>query len=164
MTLSLKKKNQQSNHTLEPLRWLFTAFFDDGTVIKQDKNDTCTTRDDGTGSTFTDVLKKQETVKLSAFELSTGGEVVTVDLITGAFIVNGTPLVAHNQQFDPQKYDLDIVYFRETKADVDIKTSVEKDMTVKKEVVGTRHYVNRYFIGWKAKVNGKDKQVTIAVG
>lgn len=149
----------------EPLRWLFTAYFEDGHIIRQDMDDTSKTRTDGSGSAFTDVLAYES--PLIAFELGRvdDNQIVTVDLRSGAFIVNGTPLVAHNQYFEPLKYKLELVYFRETRIDQNTKQTVQEDGSIKEEKLGSpRHYVNRYFIGWKTEVNGKEKQTTIAVG
>lgn len=140
----------------EPLRWLFVAHFDDGTIIEQDQEDKSQTRTDGTGSRFTDVLAKDG---LEAFELincADPKQFVYVDLITGNFNVNGTPLSAHNQHFDPTRYKLELVYFREARA--------EQNVDQAGEIISQRHFVNRYFIGWQTKVNNKVKQVTLAVG
>ncbi len=152
----VKQKPQNKIETVrEPLRWLFVAYFDDGSVIAQDQDDKCYTRKDGTGSTFTDVLAKEG---LISFQLNhaEGLGTVTVDLITGAFVVNGTPIHAHNQFFEPKKYDLELVYFREARIDQVVNAQGEQ--------VSLSHYTNRYFIGWKTNVHGKDKQVTLAVG
>lgn len=162
---------EESNNIItterEPLRWLFTAEYEDGTTVVQDPNDTCKTRDDGTGSAFTDVLKVEEDKKLVAFHLDhvNGKESASVDLLTGAFIVNGTPLNIHDQNFAPELHPLRLIYHRETRIDQEIKATVEDDGSVTQEDVGDpRHFVNRYFIGWQTTVNGKNKQATIAVG
>lgn len=150
----------------EPLKWLFVAFFADGSSIIQDQEDKCLTRTDGTGSTFTDVLAKES--QLSHFELQhvDGKQAITVDLRTGTFIVNGTPLQVHDQNFDAIAHELRLVYFRESRVDQQQKATVQTDMSIKYEDVGKpRHYVNRYFIGWQTTtVHGKNIQHTIAVG
>lgn len=137
----------------EPMRWLFTAHFDDDTTIEQDQEDRSLTREGG--SAFTDVLAKPGLIafKLQATDTQ---EWALVDLTTGAFIVNGTPLNLHNQYFEPHKYPLEIVYFQETR--------IDQVLNEKGEELSIRHYTNRYFIGWKTEVNGKEKQVTLAVG
>lgn len=134
----------------EPLRWLFIAHFADGSTIEQDQADRSTTRTDGSGSTFTDVLARQD--DLVAFELVNDQQSVMVDLQTGAFIVNGTPLHIHDQYFEPQHHSLRLIYFRETRVDLDPDRNE------------STHYTNRYFIGWQTTVNGKNKQATLAVG
>ncbi len=149
---------ENSNNTVEreALKWLFTAHFSDETTLEQTIEDKCLTRDDGTGSAFTDVLARMD--DLIAFELvnQETNESVLVDLKTGNFVVGGVPLCAHNQNFEPQNYPLKLVYFRETR--------VERVIDKKGEQVSSRHFVNRYFIGWETVVNGKNKQVTLAVG
>lgn len=167
-----QSQNQQPSQQLntierEPFRWLFTAEFQDGTTIEQDLDDTCKSRTDGTGSTFTDVLEKEKESPLVAFHMYhvSGKEAASVDLFTGAFVVNGTPLHAHNQYFEPHKYPLKLVYFRESRVDNDVKGTVLEDGSVDQEHgLNPRHYVNRYFIGWTTELHGKNKQVTIAVG
>ena len=159
---------QPPARTLEPFTWLFVAFFADGTTVEQNAEDTSKTRTDGTGSSFTDVRERIEAGdKLTHFELRhiDGDKVVTVDLTTGAFMANGIPMHLHNQFFEPDKYPLKLVYFRETRVDQEHKGTVQDDLSVKRELVGNpRHYVNRYFMGWETSVNGKSKQQTIAVG
>ncbi len=87
-----------------------------------------------------------------------------VDLRNGAFLINGTAINIHNQYFEPEKYPLELVYFRETRVEQEKKGTVQEDGSVLEEIIGMRHYVNRYFIGWRTEVNGKNKQVTLAVG
>lgn len=146
---------QTTAATREPFQWLFKAEFADGHVIEQDLDDTCHSRDDGTGSAFSDVLAYGRPVAFSLHHVD-GIQMAGVDLKTGNFVVNNTPICIHNQNFEPQKYELELVYFRETRA--------EATMNPDQEIVGTRHFVNRYFIGWQTQVNGKNKQVTLAVG
>lgn len=153
MTLTAEKP--QTKTTSPFITWLFVAYFEDGTVIGQTQEDKCTTRTDGTGSAFSDVLAKDGLIKF-ALERVNEPESVVVDLITGEFSVNGTPVIAHNQFFEPQKYDLELVYFRETRVDQKVDNDGKQ--------VSLEHYVNRHFIGWKTQVNGKEKQVTLAVG
>lgn len=145
----------------EPLRWLFAAHFKDGSELVQTQEDKSTTKE--SGSAFTDVLARAE--ELVAFSLFNGETEVLVDLITGNFVVNGVPVSIHNQYFNPEKYKLELVYFRETRVERVSQSTIQEDSTVTEEQIGdVRHYVNRYFIGWKTRVNGKDKQVTLAVG
>lgn len=140
----------------EPLTWLFKAKFADEHLIEQDTKDTCHSRTDGSGSAFSDVLAYPE--KLVGFGLYNTDErqYVWIDLITGNFIVNGTIVCAHNQRFDPMKYELELIYFRETKA------QITQDQRGK--VISTRHFASRYFLGWKTKVQRAEKQITLAVG
>lgn len=141
---------------LEPLSWLFVADFEDGTSIVQDQDDKSLTRTDGTGSTFTDVLAhKSKLISFCLINKDTDSE-VTVDLTSGIFVVNGTPIALHDQFFEPDKHDLRLIYFRETKA--------EQNIGGDGSVLSTAHYVNRYFIGWQTTVKGKNVKATLAVG
>lgn len=150
------------------LKWLFVATFKDGTVFNQTHEDKCLTRTDGTGSAFTDVHEYMEADNaLEKFELINDHEkqVVTVDMTTGAFIVQGVPMHLHNQYFEPERYPLKLVYFREVRVEQNITATVQDNMSIKEEQTGDlRHYINRYFIGWETTVNGQNKQVTLAVG
>lgn len=151
----------------EPMRWLFTAEFADGSTIEQDESDRSQTRTDGTGSRFSDVLAYQDTSPLVAFHLyhTNGKEAATVDLRTGAFVINGTPFHAHNQFFEPGERQLELIYFRETRVESDVRGTVQDDGSVKEEHgLNPRHYVNRYFIGWRTIDAGKETSQTIAVG
>lgn len=139
----------------EPLTWLFKAKYADDHLIEQDAADTCHSRKDGTGSAFSDVLDRGKPTGFGLYKVG-GGQYAWVDLVTGNFVVNGTVIALHNQNFEPEKYKLELVYFRETRVDQEVGQDGE--------AVGSRHYVNRYFIGWRTTVNGKNKQVTLAVG
>lgn len=144
----------------EGLRWLFVARFEDDVVVEQGADDK--PKIQAGGSAFTDVCQTIEGgKKLLAFELNNAefGAQVVVDLITGVFVVNGTPLIAHDQFFEPGDYELELVYFRETRVD-QIHDVVDGKMVP----VSSRHYVNRYFVGWKTEVNGEEKLITLAVG
>lgn len=143
-----------SSVPMEPLRWLFVAKFKDGEKIVQTQEDQSATRTDGTGSTFTDVLARED--DLVSFSLFQGDDYVTVDLISGNFDVNGTPVCLHDQFFEPLHHKLRLIYFRETRID----SETDKDQNV----VSMKHYVNRYFIGWQTTANGKNVKVTLAVG
>lgn len=136
----------------EKMRWLFSAEFADRSSINQTQKDLCSSRDDGTGSTFTDVLAYPS--RLVAFHLlnEESTEITSVDLITGAFIVNGTPIHIHDQYFEPLEHELTLVYFREVRVDQLLGDTGEK--------ISDRHFTNRYFIGWETE----GKQVTLAVG
>lgn len=148
----------------EPLRWLFVAHFSDGTQIVQDQEDKCLTRTDGTGSAFTDVIARED--ELVSFDLIhvNGEEITSVDLKTGAFVINGTPIHVHDQYFDPSTKDLRLVYFRENRIDDNVLGEVQKNGVVSQELISRLHYTNRYFIGWQTTVGNKNKQSTIAVG
>lgn len=151
-------KQESSNN----LKWLFVATFADGTTIAQTQEDKSLTEEGK--SAITDVWKRDDLVNFALHHVD-GQQTVLVDLKVGYFVVNGVPVVAHNQYFEPERYPLELVYFREVRAHQDVIATVQDDGSVD---VGDPHnqvsYINRYFLGWKTTVNGKDKQVTIAVG
>lgn len=150
---------QKSKKTTRPfLSWLFVAFFEDGSVIEQTQADKSVT---GNGSTFTDVLASPS--KLTHFELRNNKQAVTVDLTTGNFVVNGTPVQIHDQHFNPEKHNLTLTYFRETRAERQVTGEIQEDGSVSREDVTLAHYVNRYFLGWEAD-DKKNTKVTLAVG
>lgn len=167
MTTQQNQPTQFKTVEREPLRWLFEAHFDNGLVIVQDQDDKSELRTDGTGSTYSDVVETEKEHKLLAFFLKhvDGNQIAMVDLVNGAFSVNGTPMHIHDQNFTPEKHDLRLVYFRETKIDNDVKGTVQDDGSIKSEYgLNAKHYVNRYFIGWQTTANNKNYQHTIAVG
>lgn len=152
-------KQKLKNSTTRPyLTWLFVAFFDDGHIIEQTQADKSIT---GAGSAFTDVLNHP--AKLTHFELRNGKEAVTLDLTTGNFIVSGTPVQIHPQHFDPQKHNLTLTYFRETRAERKVTGEVQENGSVSREDIALSHYVNRYFVGWTAD-DKKQTSVSLAVG
>jgi hypothetical protein len=138
----------------ESLQWLFTAYFQDGSEIAQTPEDRSVTNH---GTAFTDVLRKEQDSPLIRFELVhvDGQQVAYVDLRNGYFVVNGTPIIIHDQFFEADKHDLRLIYFRETR----IVTNLDEDgKTV------NSHFVNRYFFGWQTTVDGKNIKHTLAVG
>ena len=143
---------KQTTSRPEPFSWLFIAHFDDGSVIEQTQADASVT---GKGSAFTDVVNKEGLV---AFELAhvDGQQQVLVDLTTGTFVVNGTPMVVHADTFDPERYDLRLVYFRETQ--------IDQHLDAEGNSTSVDHYVRRYFVGWQTTdAKGKNVQHTIGV-
>jgi hypothetical protein len=164
MMLSLKKVRKLSGDN-PTLSWLFAAFFEDGDVIIQRQEDEIG------HSKMIDVHAKARKSPLVAFELrhTDGKQAVTVDLKTGAFIVNGTPLEAQSdfnfdkgKHFNPSKHNLELAYWREKCEQANVSAKVEDDMSVSTDVTQLPSYINRYFIGWTCKA--EDKQAILAVG
>jgi len=162
--MPLRKPTNKIELGKPQLDWLFVANFSDGSQIKQTHEDKSATRKDGTGSAFSDVLDREGELIGFGLEHTDGKQWVFVDLVSGNFMVNGTPVQLHNQNFEAHKYPLGLVYFRETRAERDMSGTVQDDLSVDYQNTDNRHYVNKYFIGWKTEVNGKQKQVTLAVG
>lgn len=142
-----------------PLKYLWTAVFDDGVEIKQPKNDHYSKHDkkaEGNPSAFLDVIDKQEKAKLLVFYLENveTGDKIGVDLETGQFAINGIAFDAHEQNLDVTDKELEIVYFREVRIDTEMAVMGWTE-------AGKKHYINRYFIGWQVK--GMKDKALIAV-
>lgn len=149
--------------TTPELHWLFSAHFDDGSVIVQDPEDRVSTPEGielkHNGSSMTDVVAAQESGrKLICFELhhTERDEHLTVDLTTGAFVLNGTPFELH----DPgQPVDTPPALFFEREVQVHRVLSLQDGSEV-----GRQHFINRYHLGWTTTVDGAAKRVTVAIG
>ncbi len=144
----------------EPFRWLFVAHLKDGRKIEQsDKDHLPGSRE------FGDVLAVEK--DLAAFELRhvDGKQSVAVDLVTGAFVVNGTPINIHDQTINPAIWNLRLIYFREVLQEAQAEATVQEDGKPKiGNIVPTRAYANRYFVGWQATYRGENIKYTVAVG
>lgn len=145
------------------LKYLFTAYFEDGHVIRQDASDKSLVDPEGKKSLFFDVLEYEKTSKLIRFELQTASKFsfinpshfASINLKTGKFTVNGLEIESGDQYFEPTE-PLRIVYFRETRVEQDIS---QKDG----KMAGQRFYVNRYFLGFQTNWKNKNYQCTIAL-
>ncbi|HYD35550.1 MAG TPA: hypothetical protein VD999_05760 [Vitreimonas sp.] len=142
------------------LKYLFTAFFEDGHVISQTPEDVSTI-DPEKRSAFFDVLEYEKKSKLMAFNLLNPvlKEYIEVNLNTGEFDVHGIKINIADQNFEPTE-PLRLVYFRETRIESDVKMIAGQ----KDDLLAQRFYVNNYFIGWQTTVDGKNVQRTIALG
>lgn len=143
-----------------PLRYLWTAVFDDGTELKQPKNDHYSKHDkeaETNPSAFRYIVDKQKKAKLLVFYLENveTGDKIGVDLETGQFAINGIAFYAHEQNLDVTDKELEIIYFREVRIDTEMAVMGWTE-------AGKKHYINRYFIGWQVK--GKNIKQTVAVG
>lgn len=146
------------------LKYLFTAIFEDGTVIKQTQDDVSVI-DPKKRSAFYDVLEYEKKSKLVQFEIDNAHlayydtfEDVRIDLKTGLFLVNNLQIDITDQLFYPTE-PLKLIYFRETR----IETDVIKESGKADEIKSQRFYINRYFVGWETMYNGKKYQRTIAL-
>lgn len=142
------------------MKYLFSAFFSDGTTIRQTKADQ--SKYDPTKSCFTDVLRYQEAYQLQRFCLNSAnnfggimGHEYSIDLKTGLFSIDGVEFSVAEQNFIPEA-PLKLIYFRETRLEVDVNSDT-------REVQEERFYINRYFIGWETIWKNKKYQCTIAI-
>ncbi len=140
-------------------KYLFTATFADGHVIKQTPADV--SESDPKKSAFFDVVEYEKISPVVKFSLRQSGmlgliaDSIEVDLRTGLFLVNGLQLNVAEQNFEPVA-PLRIVYFRENRVEQDVSFST-------REVVGERFFINQFFIGWQTSWKNKNYQCTIAV-
>lgn len=142
-------------------KYLWSAVFEDGTVINQPEDDLYSKADpksENNPSAFRDVLDKQKEAKLVFFYLARQDLVpevnIGVDLVTGQFEANGIRFDAHEQNLDLSTKELQIVFHREVRKDTIMGSNWEEQ--------GVNHYINRYFIGWQ--IVGENTVQTIAVG
>lgn len=145
--------------TNQELKYLWTAFFEDGTIIKQPENDQYSKHDpsaEGNPSAFRDVLDKEEESPLVMFLLASpeNNSIIGVDLRTGRFTINNVEFDAHDQNLDLSNKELKIVFFREVRRDTIMGVADWKEKEVE-------HYINRYFIGWQ--IVGEGIAQTVAV-
>lgn len=138
--------------TTQPLKYLWTAYYKDGSSLTQPKNDRSKDHDENSDwnpSSYRDI--DQDKLQFFALQDHEEEREFGVNLDTGEFYVNGVPFIQHDQNFQPGE-PLRLIYFREMRKDwID---GVEQEP-----------YVNRYFIGWQAKdINGKNHQYTLGVG
>jgi hypothetical protein len=151
--------------------WYFTAYFEDGHVIEQNDDTELGT------STMITVNHYAKESPLVAFELShvNGKNKVTVDLITGAFIVNGVPIEANNDfsfepkidpktkkqiKFSAKGKNLELQYWREKTEVLNATATMQEDRSVTYGDYTSSSNIGRYFIGWKSGKN----QAILAVG
>jgi len=136
------------------LRYLFTAQFNDGTMLEQTQDDVSKTNPKK--SAFFDVLN--DTRKVERFWLTdetfsqhgTNDNKYLVDLTDGHFEINGSPFFLHEQTIDESKKlsDFRLIYFRRVRQSMN---------------VGSREASAKvmYLIGWQANYpDGKNhKQI-----
>lgn len=141
----------------QPLKYLWIAYFQDGSIIEQPENDTYSKPwpDENKPSAFRDVVDKEKESKLIMFILRNveTGDQVGVDLETGVFAINGVPFEAQTQNLEVIGKELQIVFFREVRR--------EQRVGLNLEPTEEKAYVNRYFIGWQIK--GEDVTQTVAL-
>jgi hypothetical protein len=128
------------------LKYLFKAFFEDGTVIEQNPADMSAVNPDK--SCFFDVLDKQSRgAKLSRFELH-GPGIYSVDLNNGAFRANDSLIVLAPEGLNLTNFRL--VYFRRNTLQFAGQSKVGHDVS--------------YFTGWQANdENGKNIQSVMEI-
>lgn len=139
--------------TKQPLKYLFSAEFDDGHIIRQPADDRSIKHIEGAESNpsaFTDVLEYSWTHNLTAFVLANEdfSDIFMVDLLDGSFRINGVDFSQEDEPLVERK----IIYFRE----VYIQQELGKE--------ASEPFVNRYIIGYEGKdSNGKVQKKVIYI-
>ena len=136
----------------EPLKYVFTGYFDDGKVLEQPADDRYSKHDDNAEhnkTAFTDLIEYQKRAKLIYFDINDGTFVYGIDLPSGRFGINGT-WFSIEEQGEPLA-DRKVVYFRE----VEKKSEIFPDGTV----VEGEPEITAYYFGYEGK-NSRGKKVT----
>ena len=131
-----------------PLKYLFTATFADGSVIRQTPEDRSVI-DPEKRSQFYDVMQQSEERALVAFALSGGGHEYVVNLIDGHFEVDGVPFKIHSEPLS----DFRIIFFRDHTHNIAIGATVSKELN---------HTVS-YRLGWQCTVNNVNHQRVMTI-
>jgi hypothetical protein len=124
-----------------PLRYRWTAVYQDGTEFRQNAADVSAT--DPKRSAFFDV----DQANLVRFRLQGPGRSVEVDLRDGTFFVDGLQLVLNDDDIPEGTDALELVFFRRHFHEIGTDDGVEK----------THRIIFR--IGWKAS-NGTTRTLT----
>lgn len=131
------------------LTHLFTATFENGSVIVQDEDDRSMLEPEKR-STFYDVQEKAKDSKLVSFVLSGPSHTYRVDLQDGHFEVNGVPFLMH----DSEAKDFRIIFYRthtHTFSQTIGQLPVEKTHTI------------AYRIGWQCELTGREHQRILGI-
>lgn len=115
------------------LKYLFTAFYRDGSKFEQTDGDISNI--DPTKSAFYDVDQNN----LIKFELSDGQQKISVNLDNGSFDINGFPLNIGDDEL-PIRNNLRLIYYRQN--------TVLFGPNPSRDVV--------YCLGWQTTFNGKN--------
>ena len=149
-----------------PLTYLFEADFSDGTTYKQGLDDKPL---EGSGSSFSDVMKRIDDVIVFHLARISDGQRFTVDLRDGHFECNGVTFnVGQPLPKLPDKFQL--IYFRICGVQSNYPVKIVADpssSTGTRPVVGEstsqNHHVKYHKLGWICEINGKEYQQIILV-
>lgn len=133
----------------QPLKYLWTAYFDDGKVIEQPADDRYSKHDDDAEynpSAFRDLLDYQKKAKLIYFDINDGTFAYGVDLPSGRFGINGTWFEVGEDEHALK--DRELIYYRAVKQDHTLHPNGE--------ITAHEPEIEAYFFGYKGKnANGK---------
>lgn len=142
-----------------PLKYLFTATFEDGSQIRQTLEDRSELEPEKR-SAFYDVLKRAETTPLVSFALTEHerpGTTFSVDLRDGHFEHNGVAFDVSDGLDSNEKGTISawshrqIVFWRRHTHEVRVADGAELNHSI------------RYDLGWQANVGGKNYQRIIHI-
>jgi len=139
----------------EPLKYLWTAYFEDGKIISQPEDDRYSKHDDSfthNPSAFRDLLDYEKVSKLIYFDINDGIFAYGVDLPSGRFGINGTWFSIEDQ--DAPLHSRKLVYLREVKQD-----SVFTGSVAAPKVDVQAPVVTGYYFGFEG-INPKGEKVT----
>jgi len=133
-----------------PFKYLWSAEFDDGHIIRQPADDRYSKHIDGAEwnpSAFRDVVEYGETHNLTAFVLANSdlSDIFMIDLLNGDFRVNGIDFSLEDEPLKDRK----IVFWRE----------MYQNQTLGEELQAP--FVNRYILGYEGfnSENKKEQKV-----
>ena len=132
------------------LKYLWTAYFADGTEFDQAQDDKSTL--DPKRSAFYDLLQTNKPV--IKFVLEGNGQKLSIDLLTGLFNLNGVDIVPENLPPLPGPYKL--IFFRQHQQDLNIKIEIGKDLKPYDKSRQQGEHRIKYFIGWQFNYGGKN--------
>jgi hypothetical protein len=146
------------------LKYLFEVEYEDGEIYKQTPADKSKI-DPEKRSEFYDVMQEVEKGrKIVKFSLVGEGNKVSVDLVTGMFIVNGLEVLLEGDKVPGMPKEFQLIFYRQTDEDLNITVEIQGDgktpKIIKQEKGDT---FTEYFIGWQCNINGKNYQQKLAV-
>ena len=142
------------------LKYLFIVHFADGTSYSQTPDDI--SKIDPTRSEFYDVLQSGKAITRFSLvsTMDSPPHVVSVDLITGLFEVNGFPILLEGDKLPTHPDKFELVYYRQHTHNINVTYKLKSgEVTDNKEA---DHFCE-YFIGWKCNISGRDYQQKLAV-
>lgn len=133
----------------KPLKYLWTAYFDDGKVLEQPADDRYSGHVDGADhnpSSFKDLLDYEKKAKLIYFDINDGSFAYGIDMPSRRFGINGTWFSLPEEE--PLE-DVRLEYFRTVRRDDKIESA---------NIIEGELYVEYYNFGYSGK-NAKGKRI-----
>ena len=126
----------------EPLKYLWTAYFNDGAVIEQSPDDRYSKHDDAAEhnpSAFRDILDHEKHAQLIYFDINDKVFAYGIDLPSGRFGINGTWFSIEDQ--DEPLTDRKLVYYREVVKNEHVQTDGS--------IISEEPKVTAYYFGYE---------------